>query len=269
MNSNLAKKLAVLLFLALTIWWFIIAVLWENQSVDANLLWGASYQLMAVVGVIFGMLVSRSWGGTQSIMGKTILFYALGLLLQVLGQSVFSYYNLILQVEIPYPSLADLGYFLSIPVYVYATALLAKAAGAGISLKALHKKVLAIIIPAVILAASYFVFLKGYEFDWESPLRMFLDFGYPLGQALYVSLALLVYVLSKNFLGGLMKPKILIVLFALAIQYIADYNFLTQAYHGTWVNGGYGDFIYLLAYFLMTLALVNLGSAYEKIKAHQ
>lgn len=269
MNSSLAKKLAVLLFLALTVWWFVISILWENRSTEANLLWGASYQLMAVMGVIFGILVSKSWGGTQSVMGKTILFFAFGLLLQVLGQSTFSYYNLILQNDIPYPSLADLGYFLSIPVYVYATVLLAKAAGAGLSLQSVHKKVLAVIIPGIVLAASYFVFLTGYEFDWSNPVRIFLDFGYPLGQALYVSLALLVYILSKNFLGGMMKPKILIILFALAIQYVADYNFLLQANHETWINGGYGDFIYLLAYFLMTLALINLGSAYEKIKAHQ
>src|SRR6185369_3281343 len=110
------------------------------------------------------------------------------------------------------------------------------------------------------LIASYMIFLQGYEFDWSNPLRVFLDFGYPLGQAFYVSLAILVFILSKNFLGGLMRPKVLLILLAIAVQYIADYNFLYQAYNETWVNGGYGDYIYLISYFLMTFALINLGT---------
>jgi hypothetical protein len=266
MNSRAAKLISIIIFVLLSLWWFVVAIVWHSANAHANLLWGASYQLMALSGVIFGLLISRSWGGMKSVMGKTIIFFSLGLLLQVFGQSVFSYYNLFALVDIPYPSLADLGYFLSIPFYAYATILLAKASGAGLSLKFVHKKIQAVIIPAVVLIASYVVFLKGYEFDFSNPLRVFLDFGYPLGQAFYVSLAVLVFVLAKDFLGGMMRSKVLIILLALAVQYIADYNFLLQAYHETWVNGGYGDFIYLLAYFIMAMALINLGSAFEKIK---
>lgn len=265
-NSSLAKKLGILLFLALSVWWVIIAFVFKNESVSANLFWGASYQLMAIFGVIFGLIISKSWGGFKSILGRTIIFFCIGLLLQVFGQTIFSFYNLFLKVEIPYPSLADVGYFFSIPFYAYATILLAKASGAGLSLKFIHKKIQAVVIPLILLIASYVVFLKGYEFDWSNQLRVFLDFGYPLGQAFYVSLALLVFVLSKDYLGGLMRSKVLIILFALAVQYIADYNFLLQAYNETWVNGGYGDYIYLLAYFIMTMALINLGSVFEKIR---
>ena len=102
------------------------------------------------------------------------------------------------------------------------------------------------------------MFLQKYEFDWGQPLKIFLDFGYPFGQAIYVSLALLTYTLSKSVLGGIMKKKILFILFAFLMQYVADYNFLFQSSRGTWANGGYGDFLYFLAYFLMTLGLLNL-----------
>jgi len=267
-DLKLAKKLSVILFVVLALWWVVISLVWNNESVQANLIWGASYQLMAILGVIFGFIVSKSWGGRKSVMGKTVLFFSIGLLLQVFGQTVFSIYNF-LGVELPYPSLADVGYFLSIPFYIYATILLAKASGASLSLKFIHKKIQAVIIPVIVLIASYVVFLRGYEFDWSSALsslRVLLDFGYPLGQALYVSLAVLVLVLSKDLLGGVMRSKVLIIVFALAIQYAADYNFLFQAYNGSWVNGSYGDLIYLFAYFIMALALINLGSVFEKIK---
>lgn len=265
-NSSLIKKLAVALFVVLSLWWVVIAFVLKNESISANLIWGASYQLMAIFGAVCGLIISKSWGGFKSIVGRTIIFFCIGLLLQVLGQSVFSFYNLFLKVEIPYPSLADIGYFFSIPFYAYATILLGKASGAYLSLNSFYKKIQALIIPLIILVVSYFVFLNGYEFDWSNKLRIFLDFGYPLGQAFYISLAILVFILSKNYLGGLMRPRIFIVLVALLIQYVADFNFLHQAYNGTWINGGYGDFIYLLSYFVMTFALINFGVAFEKIK---
>lgn len=262
----LVRKLSLILFAFLSVWWVYVAFVLKNESTQANLFWGASYQLMAVFGVICGLIISKSWGGFKSVMGRTIISFCIGLMLQVFGQTVFSYYNLILMVDIPYPSLADAGYFLSIPFYSYAAILLARTAGAGLSLKSIHKKAQMLIIPLLALIISYFIFLKDYVFDWSNPLLVFLDFGYPLGQAFYVSLALLAFVLSKELLGGMMKHKVLTVLFALAVQYIADYNFLLQAHNGTWTNGGYGDYLYLVSYFMMSLALINLGSAFDKIK---
>jgi hypothetical protein len=91
---------------------------------------------------------------------------------------------------------------------------------------------------------------------------VFLDFGYPLGQAIYVSLALLTYLLSTKTLGGIMKNKVLLILFALAVQYAADYNFLYQAYAETWSVSGYGDVIYLFAYFLMAVGLLQLKATF-------
>ncbi len=265
-NAGLAGWMASIIFVALSVWWIFIAFFLGSKDLSANLLWAASYQLMALFGAICGLIVSRSWGGSKSAVGKAILFFSGGLLLQVFGQSVFSFYNLFLRVEVPYPSIADVGFFFSIPLYAYGAFLLGKMSGAHLSLKSLRKKIEAFIIPFLVLVASYMVFLRGYQFDWSRPLTILLDFGYPLGQATYVSLALLVFLLSKNFLGGLMRPKILLILLALVAQYVADYNFLYQASNQTWINGGYGDYIYLFAYFIMAMALVNLGSVFEKIK---
>jgi len=116
---------------------------------------------------------------------------------------------------------------------------------------------LALFLPIIGLLFSYFFFLQGYIFDWSSPLRVFLDFGYPLGEALYVSIALLVLLLSWNILGGVMRTSLLYLMMALVVQYLAEFNFLYQAAHGTWVNGGYGDYMYLFAYFLMAISLTK------------
>lgn len=250
-------------FAILTLWWAYSFFVVQNYN---NLAWGASYQIVAALGVIYGLIASVWWGGFKSILGRSALFFSLGLILQVFGQSAFSYYNLILQVNIPYPSVADIGYFGSIPMYIYATTLLLKVSGGKVALRSMGNKALAVALPVAMLVFSYLFFLRAYEFDWSQPLNIALDFGYPLGQAIYVSAALVTYILSRKYLGGMLKNSVLIILFALVAQYVADYNFLYQAYHGTWINGGYGDFLYLLSYCVLALGLIQLGQAFKKLR---
>lgn len=263
---NFPKKALVLIFTILTTWWCVLYFGLQNSEVHLNLIWGATYQLAAIWGVVWGLVVFRSWGGAQSLIGRAILMLSIGLLLQVFGQTVFSVYNLLLQIDVPYPSLADFGFFGSIPFYIYGTYLISKVCGAKISLKSGHNKFFAVLIPLVLLAGTYMFFLKDYAFDPSSPLRTFLDFGYPLGQAIYISFAILAFIFSKDYLGGIAKRTIKFVLIALCIQYAADFNFLLQAGNGTWVNGGYGDFFYLLSYAVMSFAIIRFGSLFTKIK---
>ncbi len=108
-------------------------------------------------------------------------------------------------------------------------------------------------------------FLRGDEFDFSDPLQVVLDFGYPLGEAIYISIAMLTYSLSRDILGGVMRSKILFLIVAFVMQYIAEFNFLVQSSNGTWVNGGYGDYLYFLAYFTMALGLIQLKNVFSKL----
>jgi hypothetical protein len=253
----------VFLFIGLALWWLFLQWLGlDSPSGYRDLVWGACYQLVALFGGLAGVIICRSWGSFKSVLGRAMLSFSLGLLLQSFGQSAFSFYNLVLEIDVPYPSVADIGFFGSIPFYIYGILLLAKLSGVRVSLRSYLHQMQAIFIPIAMLVFSYLFFLRGYEFDWSEPLKILLDFGYPLGQVVYVSIAILTYVLSKKVLGGIMRPRVLFLLLALVIQYIADYNFLFQALNGTWQNGGYGDFIYLLAYLFMALGLLQLRVRY-------
>lgn len=250
--------------LFLLCWWVILFFVLSGENESQNLFWAATYQLMAWVGGIYGLISSRSWGGTQSRMGRTILYFSIGLLLQGFGQSAFSFYNIVLLNEIPYPSIADVGYFSSVIFYILGIMSLAKITGASFKLKVLSNKIQAFIIPIVMLGISYIVFLGNYEFDWDTPLRVFLDFGYPLGEAFYVSIAILALIFSRNMLGGIMRIPLIILMIALVAQYVAEFNFLTQVLHETWMNGGYGDVLYLFSYFVMTISLIRISSAMKE-----
>lgn len=269
-NNSLSVKLAYVItigvFLGFAGWWAYnhIALTAEDSS---NALLADTQGILALIGGVVGIWAAQKWGGLKSVFGKSIFLLSAGLLAQVFGQVVYTYYARVQHIEAPYPSIGDIGFFGSVLFYIAAVYLLAKTAGASLSRINTSKKVLAVLLPAILLAASYYVFLREYEVDWSTPLVVFLDFGYPLGQAAYVSLALLTYFLSRGLLGGIMKKKILLILGALVVQYAADYSFLYTLNRETWYPGGVSDLIYISAYFLMGIALIQLASTANSLNA--
>src|SRR6185295_13042924 len=138
----------------------------------------------------FGFYIAELWGGFKSLVGRANLAFAMGLLAQSFGQIVFSYF-FYKGIDTPYPSIADIGFFGSIPFYIYGAFLLVQFYNNKKSISTVKNLSLVFIIPFGMLILSYIIFLNGYQFDWSNPLTILLDFGYPLGQSIYVSLAIL------------------------------------------------------------------------------
>lgn len=264
--KNKVQILLTLVFLIYVGWWFSFQSVVEGQGLSVQR-FGATYGVVALIGAVVGFTASRKWGGFKTVIGRALMFYALGLLAQEAGQIIYTYYIYGAKIQIPYPSWGDLAYFGSVLLYIYATVLLAKAVGVRFSLKKTSYKIVALVVFAVILTTSYWVFLHNHDYDWGKPLTAFLDFGYPMGQAIYISLAVTAYLLSRKMLGGVMRAGILIVILALTIQYIADFTFLYQSSRGTWLTGRWNDLTYLVAYFVMSTAMVKFLLTYRDLKS--
>ena len=265
-KNKFTTAVAVTLFVIISLWFFQIHTRPMADTESVRQAWGSIYQIMALFGGIVGLIVSKHWGGYKSLIGRAVFFFSIGLLLQSFGQSVDSYYNYFANQQIPYPSLGDIGFMGSVIAYIVGAWLLMKASGFKFSVKSAKGKFFAVALPLVILVACYFFFLQGYVFDWSNKAKIFLDFGYPFGQAIYVSIALLVYLMSRNFLGGIMKKPIMFLVIALIFQYISDFTFLYQANAQTWYVGGLNDYLYFCSYFLMALSLINMGGLFKVIK---
>ena len=265
-RKNYVLILLVVLYVGLAAWWLLLNS-YDSQvfNLHEKYVWGSLYQTIAFIAGVYGLIQSRKWGGFKSLLGKSIILFSLGLLFQCIGQTVYSYYNLVAQIEAPYPSLGDVGYFGSVILYIGAVLTLARVAGAHISFKSFAGKLQTIILPLIILFGSYYIFLQGYQFDFAQKIKIFLDLGYPLGQAFYVSVALLTLVLSRNVLGGIFQKPIQFFLLALIIQYVSDFNFLFHANNGTWYVGGFGDFMYMTSYFIMGLAIIQISKVFVDI----
>ncbi len=270
-NVRLHKLILVVLvslFLALTAWWLYLYMTVPNDTNDVTHMFGGTYGLLALVAGLYGLAAAKGWGFLKSYFGKAIIFLSIGLLLSEFGQLTFLYYNVVEHIDVPYPSIADIGFFGAVPAYILGAWFLSKGLGVWTLVKRSPLKlVIGIAVPLVVLSVSFMLFLNGYDASEKDPLTIFLDFGYPLGQATYVSLALVTFLSLGRMLGGVMKMPVLLLLAAFGFQYAADFNFLYQVVQETWNASGssYGDYIYLFAYFLMGLSLVSLSTGLSKV----
>lgn len=265
-NSRLFQVAAVF-FLFLTVWW--LYMFFTGVTEGAMITWFLLiYPLPTLFGGIYGMQVAKKWGGIRSVFGRSILFFALGFLAQTAGQYLYNYYQIHLGIEVPYPSIGDLFYFGSVLLYVVGAYELAKVAGLSLSVKTFKGKLIGILIPLAVLILMYLVMLKGYEPDMSNLFIVFLDFGWLIGQAIYLSIAMLALMISKDILGGIMRKPIMLLIVALMAQFFADFYFSYEASREIirYYPGGFTDYVYALAYILMTFALVSIGNMFFKVK---
>lgn len=249
----------IFLYVVVVGWWFYIHTQGLTNTSQAYL-FNWFYGLIAASGGVYGILLAvRRWGGWKSVVGRGIIFLSAGLLGQWFGLQVWTYYNFIAQVEVPYPSLADLGYFALIPAYGLAAAMFTQASGARFSLKTNGGKVWALFIPFIALVISYALFLRDIGFDFSDPLRLFLDIGYPLGEIIPVSIAVFTLTLTRNLLGGAMKSRVIYLVGAFFFQFLTEYLFLYAAGAQIYTNGGWNDLMYATSYTIMSIGLVILS----------
>jgi len=260
-SSNLIM-ISILIFIFFAAWWIYLQVFVSKNSF-IYLEWAAVYGLMALYGGICGVHTSLKWGGVKTVLGKAIFMFSCGLFAQVFGQIAYSFYRNILH-QVPYPSIGDIGFFGTIPLYTYGILLLAESSGIKINIQSFKKKIIALIIPIIMLTIAYVLFLQNYHFDFKNPIKIFLDFASPLGEAIIISIAIITFIFSRTVLDGVIRSKALFILVALVIHFLAEYSFFYNS--STFYPGSYIDFLYLIAYFAMTLALLNLKSLQVNIK---
>ncbi|MDO8499775.1 MAG: hypothetical protein Q7S66_03895 [bacterium] len=242
-----------------TTWWLFIAV-FVPESLMHRQLWSGTYGLAALFGAVAGLINFKAWGGMKSVVGKSMVMFSLGLFCQEFGQVIFSYYAFFVHIDVPYPSLADVGYFSALPLYIYGAYLLNKwikslepakhRSGNGATVVSLCLLVFFII--------SIPIFFHGFNTGNMSLNKALFSYIYLLSDTLFVLLAVKAYFLSRQIpLDNINKPVFIFVL-ALCFQYLADYTFFAQVSYGTWIAAGLNDLLYFTAYCFMAIGLVHI-----------
>lgn len=238
--------------------------IFELQNTLMAYYFNLTYGFIGLFGGVLGLWSARRWGGFSSTYGKSIIFLSLGLLSQWLANAIWAFYNIVLQIETPYPSVADIFFFLAMPLYATALIYLTASAGGKISFKSVYHKIIFTLLPFTAMAIAYNYWLRD-SFQYSTPLQTFFDIGYPLGAAFTLSLSLICLLVVRNKVGGIMSAPIVFAIFAYFVQFIADNTFLYTLYSETYYNGNWVDVLYALALTSMSSAILNFSSVFEKV----
>ena len=249
-KSQMMSYLIIGLFVLFTAWF-----VWNDYLMSVGVTEVSNvYGVVALVGAIYGFKVSARWKHLPNL-ASALRWLAIGVLCQMLGQVSYTYYAEVLNIETPYPSFGDIGFFGSVIAYLAASIYLAKSY--GLKLRAIGRKEYGQFFSTllVIYIVAYILFFREYTVDFTHPLKLFLDFGYPGLQGVYVAIAFVTYLRAKTAQSTLGK-KTLFFLFVLAWQFFCDYMFIYQAYYETWHPNGLNDYFYFLSYVFVNILFV-------------
>lgn len=231
--------------------------------------WNYWYQvLLAIIpllGGLFGFINSYRWGGLRSRLGQSLFFIAAGLTTWGLGQCYWSYVTIRGYTEVPYPSFADVGYIISWPLWTIGIVLLALAAGARFTMRKhapvkLYSWVFG--VAAVIIAASYWLLIvvarHGLALAGESPIRLFFDLAYPVGDVVILTIAALTGTVLFRYLGGRYRLAIGLILLGYALNYLTDFTFSYVTTAETYYNGHFVDLMFPTVMTVLSIGLAAL-----------
>jgi hypothetical protein len=253
---NKVSYVIIGIYVVILVWWIQLSL--NGHPKQEAFIFDWSYGFIGLIGALYSIFsVSKEFSGYKSILGRAFIFIPCGLLGQWIGLQIWTYYNVIAHIDLPYPSWADAGYFALVPAYTVGAIMLAQAAGIKFSLQELKGKLIAIIIPALMLALAYGLFIKNIGLDLSNPIKAFFDFGYPLGEIIPVSIAFITFLSARNLLGGKIKGRMFYLLFAFFFQFVTEYYFLYISGNGTVYNGSIADLMYATSYAIMSLGLIS------------
>lgn len=247
---------------------FVMLIFWSGmylsglKNLPINKVWGIGINFIPLFGGIFGLMTAQHWGGFKSTVGKAISYLSFGLLSWSAGNWIWSYYNFFLNNNVPYPSLADAGYIIAVPLWGIGMFYLAKATGVKYSLKKRIGQVFLYILPIITFSLSYYLLITiargGSITSGGGFLKIFFDFAYPLGDMIIITIALLIYGLSSRYLGGRNKWPVLILLFGFILMFFADFSFSYETTLGTYYDGDIMNLLFIAALFMMSFGITSM-----------
>src|SRR3989344_4928813 len=186
MKLSNSSKIIIILFLLTIVFWISLFFITDSTSLESiRRFTQIPLVLIPLIGGLLGVKNALSWGGTKSVLGRSVLGVSLGLIAWAGGMVIWNYYLFFTDIEVPYPSLADAIFILSWPLWTYGLLQLSRVIGVRFAWKNLsNKKNIFFISGIIILLSAYLIF--GVARDWgvsfsELNIKLFFDIFYPVG----------------------------------------------------------------------------------------
>jgi len=197
---------------------------------------------------VSGLSLGRYWRKAKGRFPVIWLYFTAGLLLWFLGEAIWAGYTLILSVELPYPSAADVFWIAGYIPFFIALFLYVKLFGSVLSKKTLAFSMAATVILTVLVVAALLIPVLNVE---EDLVTLVMDFAYPLLDLLLFSIAHLGLLI---FWRGKLGKSWLLINTAIVMDTCADILFSYTTAQGTYYCGHMLELLYHFGYLFFLMA---------------
>lgn len=245
--KKLVSRTPIVLGLAFIIWGLLINKLDLEGQRD---IFTDLYYFIPLLGGAAQFLVSKTWGGNKSYIGKSFMYFSIALFAEGLGLLIYSLYFRLVGEELAYPSAGD---------YVFVAGIVSLIIGSYWLLKVIAptKKQLvkpvwhiaaSLLLVAILFAFAWGDFLKEGITDERGGVTVLFNVIYPTTELVYIGLCMMSLLKVSKTAGGKMFKPVLSILAALCLLYVSDFIFLRRSYNDTWVAAGLSDMLYVTSY---------------------
>lgn len=261
MFSNRGDKVLLGLFIFMLVWLTVLGLL-DIRYTIYNYIYSVLLALLPTIGAAIGFFRTKQWGGISSKLGRVTFFISLGLTAWSVASWVWTYYNLFLDIEVPYPSWADAGYMQVYWLWGIGIIALANLTAVKYNDRPLER-ILFFCIPVLMVIVTYYIIYVQVHsgesfFNTDNPLKLLVDIVYPLGNVSILTILILRSSLDLNYLGRRLRLPIAILVAGLVANYIADFHFSYSTTVGTYYVGATADWLFTISMFILSLGVSNL-----------
>jgi len=229
-----------------------IIYLFQDQYADQMYLFSNAFPpviaAVTVVSSIYGLM--KYWGKLEDKFSKIWLGFTLGMIFWFLGELFWAIYTLLLNVEIPFPSIADVAWLIGYAPMMIAFHWYVRTFQFTISKKVYRAGAITIGLVSFGLFAYFLTHVLA-EMAGKEVVAVGIDIAYPaLDLALfgYALLALLI------FTGGKIAVAWALISIATFMDVVGDMLFSLTTLQGTYYNGHPLELLFHFSYILYALA---------------
>ncbi len=217
-----------------------------------NYLINISYGFLYLYGGVYGIL-SSSAPNTAGPIKKVMFWLGLALVFWAFALFFWAYYNLFMDIDTPYPSLADALFTLAYPLI-------------GLACFYFIKFFKPLLTPAIIRdAVLFFVLATAFCFYFLNPSleaelpfwEKFFNLAYPIGDAILLAMALMMLRIG----AGKMQAGFWVFLSGLLVMIAADFVFAIRTFWELYWNGGISDLLFIISISIINLSMIMLVTA--------
>jgi hypothetical protein len=223
------SALAVVLVVALTVMLFAL----NPSPLVINIVSDAFPMVLSCTSAVLAFLIFRSQEKTRQ--GRIIWgAMTIGLVFWALGEVIWTYYELILQQETPFPSLADAAWTIGYIPLIFSLA--SQYIPLRESMSRLRRLLLLAVLAAMIVLTVWLVVVPILaDPEAGTPVEMFFNLVYPIGDIILISLGV---ALVASFLGGDLAKSWGTIALGIILLSIADLLFSYGSWNGLYYPDG-------------------------------